>query len=269
MTEKSGALLPVVSASIEGRDGLYKHGNILLDSGAQISLICLETAENLRLEGKSVSITITKVGGEEEEMSTKAYKVRITSLENRKTFSLKAIGIPCISDDIVDVKTNDIAEVLSLRKDNVYRGKGPVDLLIGIDHARMHTGETRQARHLVARQSPLGWVIFGAMPGDARETNSILYIRYTMPEDLSDFWTTEAMGVAVTPCLCAADKLSPIEREEAKIIESSCQKVGSQWMVCYPWKTDPALLPDNKSQATKKLEATERRLMKNPEHAEA
>ena len=33
-------------------------------------------------------------------------------------------------------------------------------------------------------------------------------------------------------------------------------------MVSYPWKRDPALLPDNKSQATKKLEATERRLMK-------
>ena len=56
--------------------------------------------------------------------------------------------------------------------------------------------------------------------------------------------------------------LSQIEREETKIIESSRKKVGNQWMVSYPWKRDPALLPDNKSQATKKLEATERRLMK-------
>ena len=40
-------------------------------------------------------------------------------------------------------------------------------------------------------------------------------------------------------------------------------------MVSYPWKRDPALLPDNKSQATKKLEATERRLIKNTEHAQA
>ena len=71
------------------------------------------------------------------------------------------------------------------------------------------------------------------------------------------------MGVAVTPCLCATDKLSQIEREEAKAIESSCQKAGNQWVVAYPWKRDPALLPDNKSQARKKLEATERRLMKN------
>ena len=199
-------------------------------------------------------------------MTTKAYKVQVTSLENQRTFSLKEIGI---SDDILEVKTKDITEVLSLNKEYIYCGKGPVDLLIGIDHARMHTGETRQAGYLVARHSPLGWVIFGAMPGDARKTNSILYVKYTMPEHLSDFWTTEPMGVAVTPCLCAADKLSQIEREEVKIIESSCQKVRNQWMVSYPWKRDPALLPDNKSQANKKLEATEHRLMKNHEHARA
>ena len=133
----------------------------------------------------------------------------------------------------------------------------------------MHMGETRRAGHLVARKSPLGWVIFGAKQGNVQEDNRVLHIKYTMPEDLSDFWTTEAMGVAITPYLCPADKLSQIEREEAKIIENSCQKVENQWMVRYPWKKDPACLPDNKSQAIKKLEATERRLTKNPEQAEA
>ena len=133
----------------------------------------------------------------------------------------------------------------------------------------MHTGETRQAGHLVARKSPLGWVVFGGTSQDAPEASRTLHVKYTSPVDLTDFWTTEAMGVAITPCLCPANKLSQIEREEAKIIESSCQKNGNQWVVSYPWKRDPALLPDNKSQAIKKLEATERRLMKNPEHAQA
>ena len=122
---------------------------------------------------------------------------------------------------------------------------------------------------MVARKPPLGWVIFGAAPQGARQANQIFHVMHTMPVDLSDFWTTEAMGVAVTPCLCALDKLSQIEREEAKIMERSCQKVGNQWMVSYPWKRDPALLPDNKSQAIKNLEATERQLMKNAEHSQA
>ena len=51
------------------------HGNILLDSGAQTSVICIEPAENLPLEGKRVFIKLTRGGGEEEEMTTKAYKV--------------------------------------------------------------------------------------------------------------------------------------------------------------------------------------------------
>ncbi|XP_068693002.1 uncharacterized protein [Montipora foliosa] len=133
----------------------------------------------------------------------------------------------------------------------------------------MHTGETRQAGHLVARKSPLGWVVFGGTSQDAPAASRTLHVKYTSPVDLIDFWTTEAMGVAITPCLCPANKLNQIEREEAKIIERSCQKNCNQWVVSYPWKRDPALLPDNKSQAIKKLEATERRLMKNPEHAQA
>ena len=112
MTEKSEALLPVISASIGGRDGLYKHANVLLDSGAQLSLIRFETAEILGLEGKNVSITITKVGGEEEEMTTKVFKVKVTSLDDQKTFTVQAIGIPCISDDVVDIRTRDISIVV-------------------------------------------------------------------------------------------------------------------------------------------------------------
>ena len=38
-------------------------------------------------------------------------------------------------------------------------------------------------------------------------------------------------------------------------------------MVGYPWKKDRNLLPDNRSQALKKLETTERRLMKDPASA--
>lgn len=116
-------------------------------------------------------------------MTTKAYKGQVTLLENRKTFSLKVIGIPCISDDVVKVKARDIAEALCLKKEHVYRGKGSVNLLIGIDNACMHTGETRQAGHLVARRSPRGSLgyIWSYARSCSRKTNSIIYVKYTMP----------------------------------------------------------------------------------------
>ena len=132
-----------------------------------------------------------------------------------------------------------------------------------------HLNATKQSGHLVTRNSPLGWVVLGAMSGRIQQASSVLLVSYSSPVDLCNFWTTEAMGVAVKPCICSADKLTQLEREETRIIQSSCKKMGNQWVIAYPWKADPKLLPNNRSQAIKKLEATERWLQKNPENAEA
>lgn len=72
------------------------------------------------------------------------------------------------------------------------------------------------------------------------------------------------MGIEIQPCLFEAEKLSQVEREEGKKIEESCKESGNQWII-----RDPSLLPDNRQQAIKRLEATERQLNKNPERAKA
>ena len=267
--ENQEALLPIISAKICGPKKLYKRGNVLFDSGAQISLIKQETAESLGLKGKDASITITKVGGEEENVKTKVYKVPVTSLDTRKTYSVTAVGIACISDDVTEIKIDKIADSLRLTRSQIYRGKGSIDLLIGIDHAFMHIGETRQTGYLVARNSPLGWVVFGSAPGETDRIHKIFHVKYAVPVDLTNFWTTESMGVEVQQCRCEPDKLSQVEHEEKLVIEKSCTKVGNRWLVPYPWKKDPKQLPDNRFQAVKRLESTERRLIKHPEHATA
>ena len=142
---------------------------MLLDSGAQVSLIRQGTAETLGLKGKDVSITITKVGGEDETIKTKEYNVQLTCIDNNKRFTVKAIGIHGISDEIPAVKTSHLPEVFGVPNTRFRRGKGHVDLLIGIDHVHMHAGETRQVDHLLARKSPLGWVDNGSH-GRGRKT---------------------------------------------------------------------------------------------------
>ena len=49
--------------------------DMIVDSGAQISLIRSVFADQLGLESKPVKIVITKVGGVEEELDTKLYRV--------------------------------------------------------------------------------------------------------------------------------------------------------------------------------------------------
>ena len=188
------AMLPVITVKMSEKDNRYERGNVLLDSGAQISLICTNTAKSLGLRGKDVSITIKKVGGEEEVLATKVYQVPITSLESGAKFTVKAVGIPQISDSIPQIDVGNMAKEIGITETKIYRESGPIDILIGIDHAYMHTGESKRFGSVVARHSPLGWLLFGATPG-AQQTSRVFHVQYTKPVDLTDFWTSETMGV--------------------------------------------------------------------------
>ena len=67
------AILPVFTAFVVGKNGKREEDNILMDSGAQISLLRNDVAQRLRLDGKDVTITMTTVGGKEEELKIKMY----------------------------------------------------------------------------------------------------------------------------------------------------------------------------------------------------
>ena len=103
VTSQKDSMLPVIAANICGPNGLHKRGNVLLDSGAQISLIRSETADSLGLKGKDISVNIIKVGGEEESIHTKIYKVPVSGIGDTKKHSVRAIGIPCISEEVKSI----------------------------------------------------------------------------------------------------------------------------------------------------------------------
>ena len=158
---------------IVGPGSLHQRANALLDSGAQISLIRSDVAEDLKRKGRDIVVTIAKVGGEEDQLNTKIYQVRVRSLEDRSAHNIQAVGIPSISNDITSVNIPSIARQLGLRKDQLRRRDVKTDLLIGIGQAKLHTGETRDAGNMVARHTPLGWVVFGAVPGRQRQVMCI------------------------------------------------------------------------------------------------
>ena len=263
VTTNGQALLPTITADIIGPRKVKEQANIVLDTGAQVSLIRTSIAKELGLKGTNVTITIAKVGGEEEQLDTK--------VENRSAHIVKAIGIPSISNNTSTVNLDEMARVFGITKSKFWRNDGPVDVLIGIDNPLLHTGETRQRKSLIARHSPLGWVLFGTTPGRKEPAHQVFHIKTVTPPavDMADFWSTESMRVTVKTCSCDSEKLSPIELQESKLIKASCRKVGNQWEVSYPCKRDPSTLPDNRNQAERKLESTERRLEKNPEYAQA
>ena len=210
------AILPVVTGFVVGKNWKREEANILMDSGAQISLVRNDVAQRLRLDRKDVAITMTTVGGREEELKTKMYEVLIRSKENNSLFSLDAVGIPCISDEVTEVEVEAIESYLRLAKNTLSGGSGKLDVLIGIDHANMHTGKIKQVGNLVARHSPIGWLVSGATQNNPAAVNKVLPVGLSVPVEMTEFWSTESMGVAIHPCLCEAEKLSQVEREEGK-----------------------------------------------------
>ena len=194
------------------------------------------------------------------------YRVTAQSLEDHSYHTFQAVGIPSLCDEISFVKSGGLAKWFGLARGEIRRGTGDTDLLIGIDQARLHTGE---AGNLVASHSPLGWVIFAATFGERLGTSKVNHVAFATPVDMREFWSTESMGVSVKPCSCKPEKLSPIERKEAKVIEDSCKRLDVQCLMPYPWIKDPSALPDNREQAERKLVATERRLLANIGNANA
>ncbi|KAJ8032343.1 hypothetical protein HOLleu_25850 [Holothuria leucospilota] len=223
----------------------------------------------LEPEGASCGRYYHKVGGEQEQIQTKRFQLQIKSLETNRLYQIQAIGLPTISEEIEEIQEGIDLQRLKLEHSNVKRGSSPLDLLIGVDLAQMQSGEMRQSGNLMARHSLLGWVVSGSCQGQLTNQKSVLHVKVSEPINMTDFWSTESMGVQSQNCQCEPTKVSKLEQEEGKIISESCKKVEKQWLAPYPWCKDPHLLPDNKVQVERTLETTEKRLLKNQVYAEA
>ena len=101
--DSSKTILPVISGFMKGKEGYLMEINVFYDSGAQISLIQSACAEQLGLDHKPVEIVITKVGGVEEELDTKMYKVPLYDDSGKLIQTIQAVGISQISEDSVGV----------------------------------------------------------------------------------------------------------------------------------------------------------------------
>lgn len=255
-------MLPVATLKISAHNS-SRLSNVMFDSGAQVTLIREAVAKELDLPGRRKKVSIMKVGGEEEEFETKVYDLRLHSFDEGRTYSIKAIGIDCISAiESRGYEMGEMKRALGISGAVPPRENGPIDLLVGVDHGFVHTGYTVEKCNLVAKRTPVGWIFYGGNRGK-NVIHPTMHVSLINEHELSDFWSTESMGVNLRQ---PANK--EFEKSDGKN-EISCELSEGQWTVSFPWIRDPSLLPDNRSQAEGLLFAQERRLLRTPNLAKA
>ena len=125
------------------------------------------------------------------------YKVPLSDDSRKLIQTIQVVGTSQISEDSVGVNISRISRILEMPASKIHRREGPIDLLIGINYPCFHIAETKVKDGLVARRSPLGWVIFGSNSDNTLlEAKQVLHVRLAEPVDLTEFWKTESMGVS-------------------------------------------------------------------------
>jgi len=118
--------------------------------------------------------------------------------------SVKLIAMPYITDAGPSISPVDLTR-FGLNSDSMVRESGPVHILIGVDYAEFHTVDVSSKWSLYLRQSLLGPVLFGNKIQSLSPSVCGVNVAVVGNMDLSRFWDTEQMGVALNDC-CVKEK---------------------------------------------------------------
>ncbi len=250
-------------------------GRVLWDSGSSVSLVSNQFARAAGLDGTGAIVRLTVVGGGEQALITKLFRVPLLDAGGRSRV-IFAYGIDNVAGDVGGLELDAANSIINPEAVS-YR---PVDVLVGVSEADIHPRLLRRRGTWIVFQSDFGSG-FLAAGGSERARSALTPARvgtschvrvHCCP--VPDFITAEAMGTEV-PRLCAtcsgcrqcqfrAVHITWQEAEELRQIEAGLHlDVGARkWTSTYPCIVDPGLLADNRAQAISLMGGLERRLRK-------
>ena len=241
------------------------------DSASTVSLILNSTAKNLRLPGRHVSVVMETLGSVSK-IQTKLYQVHVKD-KCGNTIRFEAFGVPEISKDFYNLACNVRHFPEEFAEDEEVSGK--LQLLFGLNVAQFHPVPVKSQGSLVLFENVFGFCVGGTLSDGHCDRFPKVNLSLTKV-NLSDFFGTENMGVSCTPkcgnCKCGncplgAAEFSIKDQKEIEMIDKGLKLEDGVWTTTYPWIKDPKYLPINKPFAERLLVGTEKRLLKNPEHA--
>ena len=135
--------------------------------------------------------------------------------------------------------------------------------------------------HLLLMENRFGYLIAGTHPSVNETAQKLVnHIKVLHIEaQVEQFHSVESLGVNCTPkcggCRCGkchtgGKDMTLLEEKEFEIIKKGLEfkNTTGRYEACYPWVVDPINLPHNRNFAYALLESTEKRINRDPLHAE-
>ena len=248
--------------------------NALLDDGSTQTYLNSDVAAELGLEGEVCNTQVNVLNGCVESFQTMPVSVTLMSLSGQVNMKVDAFTVARVTGNMKSinwVKNKHGWEHLKGIKFAVPSKRVIVDMLIGIDYPDLHysikdvKGDPGRP---IARLTPLGWTCIGKSGDDKasvwhQNNYTRTYFCQTNGEldkidfNLKKFWEIEEVKTSMAKIMKREDKIA------LEMVERSISYKNGRYEVCIPWKENPSQLPDNMTVARKRLQHTERQLLKN------
>nr|XP_027237393.1 uncharacterized protein LOC113828586 [Penaeus vannamei] len=261
----------------------------LWDSGSNISMITHRMARRLGLKGNYINLSVTKIGNESRNLSSKIYKVPLVDAEGN-LWEIEACGIMEITSEVPKFDLSKVLDILDASELKIRRPWGKIELLIGTDYAGIMPIVLKTVGNFQLMKNAFGYCIRESFLSELMFKLNGVIIRvnhsncsYKVEEiDIMplkgigkqiDFLSVEGLCVQCSPkcgeCKCGKCPLIgeytlKEERELLLIKEGLKYNVKEKcFHVTYPFVKDPNNLPNNYYAAKARLQSLENRLKRN------
>ena len=119
---------------------------------------------SLKLVSLSQNISVTKVGGNNEKITSNRYKLSLFEKQGQEV-QVDVCGIDKITSEIQSVDIDGIIPLFNnISKEDILRPSGTVDVLIGYEYASYYPQNEQSSGHLVLLRNRFGRCVGGTHP---------------------------------------------------------------------------------------------------------
>ena len=254
--------------------------NALLDDASTKTYVNADVAAELGLQGRTERVKVNVLNGQIETFETKPIDVTLQSVAGNVSMKINAYTVNKVTGNMPVVDWNRYKQQWPHLRNIDFPAssrKVIVDVLIGLDCADLlYAIEERRGKpgDPIARLTPLGWTCVGS-PGTYYEPTLQTNFVYTyflreqteieqVNRTLKKFWEIEDVSSEQDVPIVRIEEQMALKKVEKTIIYEN-----QMYRVSIPWKRKEPALPNNYEMAIRRLENTEKRLMKSPDIASA